>query len=57
MGSGQSKWGSIGGTALIVLGVSFLVDEFFNINVLGNLWPLLLVGLGVHLLVQARKKG
>jgi phage shock protein C len=50
----QKKKGSlVGGLVLITLGVLFLADSFFENVDFGDLWPLLLVAIGVGLLVGA----
>ncbi|MBP1656086.1 MAG: PspC protein [Bacteroidetes bacterium] len=43
----------IGGLVLIVLGALFLLDNFFDIR-FGDLWPLILVAVGVGLLWRSR---
>lgn len=48
----------VGGAVLIILGVIFSFKTFFHINLwhyIGNMWPLVLVGLGVWLIVRDRK--
>lgn len=48
----------VGGAVLIVLGVIFSFKTFFHINLfhyIGQLWPLILVGLGVWLIVRDKK--
>lgn len=47
----------VGGVVLIVLGSIFAFKSFFDINLfsyIGKMWPLLLVGLGVWLIVKDR---
>jgi phage shock protein C len=46
----------IGGLVLIVLGVLFLLDNYFDIR-FGDLWPLILVAVGVGLLWRSRNTG
>ena len=46
----------IGGLVLIVLGVLFLLDNYFDIR-FGDLWPLILVAGGVGLLWRSRNTG
>lgn len=43
----------IGGVTLILLGVFFLLDRWFGID-FGDLWPLILVAIGVWLLFRDR---
>lgn len=54
--SNQSKNNSmIGGLILIVLGVIFSFNSFFNINVftyIGKAWPLVLIGLGIWIIMK-----
>jgi len=45
----------IGGVVLILLGVFFLLDRWFNID-FGDLWPLILVAIGVWLIFKDRIK-
>ncbi|WP_337041250.1 PspC domain-containing protein [Emticicia sp. 17c] len=48
----------VGGAVLIILGVIFSFKTFFHINLwryIGQMWPLILVGLGVWLIVRDRK--
>lgn len=45
----------IGGVVLIILGVVFLLDRFFNID-LGDLWPFALIALGLWLIFRDRIK-
>lgn len=46
-------WGII----LVVLGVLFLVDHAGVIDIdIGDLWPLILVYVGLHMLLKARSK-
>jgi len=46
----------IGGLVLIVLGALFLLDNFLDIR-FGDLWPLILVAVGVGLLWRSRNTG
>ena len=54
--SQQSKNGNlVGGAVLIVLGIIFSFRTFFDINLfsyIGKLWPLILIGLGVWMIVR-----
>ncbi|NBA87614.1 PspC domain-containing protein [Emticicia sp. CRIBPO] len=56
--SNQSKNGNmVGGLILIILGAIFSFKTFFDINLfsyIGKLWPLILVGLGVWLIVKEK---
>lgn len=56
--SNQSKNGNIvGGLVLIILGAIFSFKTFFNINLfsyIANMWPLVLIGLGVWIIVKER---
>ncbi len=48
----------VGGAVLIILGIIFSFKTFFHINLwhyIGQMWPLILVGLGVWLIVRDRK--
>jgi phage shock protein C len=48
----------VGGATLIILGIIFSFNTFFNINLfryLGQMWPLILVGIGVWLIVKDKK--
>ena len=47
--------GLIGGVILIVLGVIFLLDRYFDID-LGDLWPFGLIALGLWLIFRDRIK-
>ncbi|MBC8151669.1 MAG: PspC domain-containing protein [Bacteroidetes bacterium] len=46
----------VGGVVLIVLGVLFLIDRWFNID-FGDLWPLFLIAIGVWLIFRDRING
>lgn len=49
----------IGGAVLIILGLIFAFNNFFDINifsVIRDMWPLLLIGLGVWLIVRDKNK-
>jgi phage shock protein C len=52
----QSKNGNVvGGVILIVLGAIFAFKSFFDINLfsyIGKMWPLVLIGLGVWIIVR-----
>ena len=56
--SNQSKNGNIaGGLILIILGAIFSFKTFFDINLfryIANMWPLVLVGLGIWIIVKER---
>ncbi len=56
--SNQTKNGNmVGGLILIILGAIFSFKTFFDINLftyIGKLWPLILVGLGVWLIVKQK---
>ncbi|GAB4041528.1 PspC domain-containing protein [Spirosoma gilvum] len=43
----------IGGVVLIILGVLFLLDRFFDID-FGDLWPFMLIALGLWLIFKDR---
>ncbi|PLK42905.1 PspC domain-containing protein [Emticicia sp. TH156] len=48
----------VGGAILIILGIIFSFNTLFHINLwryIGQMWPLILVGLGVWLIVKDRK--
>ena len=48
----KTRRGLIGGLVLITLGLLFLVDEFIPCLDFGDLWPFLLVVIGVGLLIN-----
>jgi phage shock protein C len=54
--SNQSRNGNmVGGLILIILGAVFSFKTFFDINLfsyLKNMWPLILIGLGVWIIVK-----
>jgi phage shock protein C len=56
--SNQSKNGNmVGGLILILLGAIFSFKTFFDINLfsyLKNMWPLILIGLGVWIIVKEK---
>jgi hypothetical protein len=52
-----SRWETFGGLGLMGLGVVFLADELFQVSVTGALWPLVIIGVGVYLLVGTRPAG
>ncbi|RYC71073.1 PspC domain-containing protein [Spirosoma sordidisoli] len=45
----------IGGAVLIILGVLFLLDRYFNID-FGDLWPFILIAIGLWLIFKDRIK-
>ena len=48
----------VGGAVLIILGIIFSFKTFFHINLfryIGQMWPLILVGIGVWLIVKDKK--
>lgn len=45
----------VGGAVLIVLGVLFLIDRYFDIN-FGDLWPFILIAVGLWLIFKDRIK-
>lgn len=45
----------IGGAVLIILGVLFLLDRYFNID-FGDLWPFMLIAIGLWLIFRDRIK-
>ena len=45
--------GLIGGLVLITLGILFLIDEFVKTVNFGDLWPILLVVIGIGLLISS----
>lgn len=53
---GTAKNNVIGGVILIVLGVLFLLDRWFGIR-FGDLWPLILIAVGVWLIFRDRMNG
>lgn len=52
----STKNSLVGGVVLIVLGVLFLLDRWFNID-FGDLWPLILIAIGVWLIFRDRING
>ncbi|MBM4397129.1 MAG: hypothetical protein FJ087_15740 [Deltaproteobacteria bacterium] len=54
---GRDRGRLVGGAVLVALGIVFLVDEMFDVQLLGTLWPLALVALGAYLLMDGRKGG
>lgn len=56
--SNQSRNGNmVGGLILIILGAIFSFKTFFDINLFSymkNLWPLILIGLGVWIIVKEK---
>lgn len=51
--SQRPKGSLIGGLVLITLGVLFLADEFFPQFDFGDLWPVIIIVIGVGLLIKA----
>ncbi|WP_080240838.1 PspC domain-containing protein [Spirosoma rigui] len=47
--------GLIGGAILILLGVMFLIDRYFDID-FGDLWPFILIAIGLWLIFRDRIK-
>ncbi|GAB3939928.1 PspC domain-containing protein [Spirosoma harenae] len=45
----------IGGAVLIILGVLFLIDRYFDID-FGDLWPFMLIAIGLWLIFKDRIK-
>ncbi len=45
----------IGGAVLILLGILFLIDRYFDIN-FGDLWPFILIAIGLWLIFRDRIK-
>lgn len=50
---GRRRGNLIGALVLITLGVLFLVDEFIDNIDFGDLWPILLIVIGIGLLVNS----
>lgn len=50
----RKKRGSIGGMVLIIIGVLFLLDNFFPRFDIGDYWPLILIAIGAGLLTRSR---
>jgi phage shock protein PspC (stress-responsive transcriptional regulator) len=50
----RHKRRSIGGTVLIVIGVLFLLDNFFPRFDFGDFWPVILIAIGVGLLMSSK---
>jgi phage shock protein PspC (stress-responsive transcriptional regulator) len=58
MSSHNQKNNLVGGAVLIILGIIFSFKTFFHINLfryIGQMWPLILIGIGVWLIVKDRK--
>jgi phage shock protein C len=49
----RQKGSLIGGLVLITLGILFLADEFFPNFDFGDLWPVIIIVIGVGLLINA----
>lgn len=49
----RQKGSLVGGLVLITLGVLFLADEFFPGFDFGDLWPVIIIVIGVGLLINA----
>ncbi len=50
--NGKPHGGIIGGVVLITLGILFLLDQFIpNVN-FGDLWPVLLIVIGISILLK-----
>jgi phage shock protein PspC (stress-responsive transcriptional regulator) len=57
MSSHNQKNNLVGGAVLIILGIIFSFKTFFHINLfryIGQMWPLILIGIGVWLIVKDR---
>jgi phage shock protein PspC (stress-responsive transcriptional regulator) len=52
--SHRQKRRNIGGSILIIVGILFLLDNFFPRFDFGDFWPLILIALGVGLLMSSR---
>jgi len=46
----------LGGIIIIVIGIIFLLNSFFPWIAIGNLWPLILIVVGLIIIVQAFKR-
>ena len=58
MSSQNQKNNLVGGALLIILGIIFSFKTFFHINLwhyISQMWPLVLIGFGVWLIVKDRK--
>lgn len=58
MSSHNQKNNLVGGAVLIILGIIFSFKTFFHINLfryIGQMWPLILIGIGVWLIIRDRK--
>ena len=58
MSSQNQKNNLVGGAVLIILGIIFSFKTFFHINLwhyISQMWPLVLIGFGVWLIVKDRK--
>jgi phage shock protein PspC (stress-responsive transcriptional regulator) len=50
----RPKRRSIGGIILIIIGVLFLLDNFFPKYDFGDFWPLILIAIGAGLLIRSK---
>ncbi|RRB07467.1 PspC domain-containing protein [Larkinella rosea] len=56
MNSNERNGNLVGGAILVGIGFLFLLDRWFDIN-FGDMWPLILIGIGAWLIVKDRNKG
>ena len=47
---------SIGGAIIIAIGIIFLLQNFLNFDVMGKLWPVILIIIGVGVVFSQRKR-
>lgn len=46
----------LGGIILIIIGLIFLLNSFFPWIAIGNLWPIILIIIGIVIMIKALKK-
>lgn len=55
-GPGAATFGYIFGAILVFLGIIFLFNEVFHFDVFRFIWPFILIGAGVLLIIPRRRK-
>ena len=55
MNTNERNGNLVGGAILVGIGFLFLLDRWFDIN-FGDMWPLILIGIGAWLIVKDRNK-
>lgn len=56
MSTNERNGNLVGGAILVGIGFLFLLDRWFDIN-FGDMWPLILIGIGAWLIVKDRNSG